>query len=328
MTAAADAYLPSAPAVAGLVALLLGGVVLGVLAIGRLRSCRLARLLAWALVVAAVAGAERLCASQPPGFRMLALVGVTLWALKAVVLVETRRVSPPCLPWRSWLGFVVAWPGMQPKPFTTPGRAPLKGAGELVVLGLRRLFFGVALVLMARLLWVATGSRLAATIALLPGLSLILHFGIFNIVAGAWRYAGINVHPLFRAPLQSQSLTEFWGRRWNLAFSELTALAVYRPLAASVGTRPALIASFGFSGLLHELAISLPVRAGFGLPLLYFALHGGLMLIERELTRRGRPPRGWAGRAWTLFWLATPLPILFHPPFLGSVVWPLIGIGA
>ncbi len=180
--------------------------------------------------------------------------------------------------------------------------------------------------LTARLVWVATGSRLAATIPLLPGLSLILHFGIFNIVAGIWRSIGVNVHPLFRAPLQSQSLTEFWGRRWNLAFSEMTTLAVYRPLAASVGTRPALVASFIFSGLLHELAISLPVRAGFGLPLLYFAVHGGLTLIERELTRRGRPLCGWVGRAWTLFWLILPLPILFHQPFLRGIVWPLIGI--
>lgn len=62
------------------------------------------------------------------------------------------------------------------------------------------------------------------------------------------------------------------------------------------------------------------------LPLLYFALHGGLMLIERALARRGRPLGGRLGRVWTLGWLALPLPILFHPPFLRGIVWPLIGI--
>jgi alginate O-acetyltransferase complex protein AlgI len=34
----------------------------------------------------------------------------------------------------------------------------------------------------------------------------------------------------------------------------------------------------------------------------------------------------WVGRAWTLAWLVLPLPILFHRPFLGGVLWPPIGI--
>jgi hypothetical protein len=29
---------------------------------------------------------------------------------------------------------------------------------------------------------------------------------------------------------------------------------------------------------------------------------------------------------WVLGWLAVPVPILFHPPFLRGVVWPLIGM--
>lgn len=327
MTAARDAYLPDGPLVAGLAALILLGTVLGNTLIGRLRPGGAARAAAWALVIGATAGVERLCADQPPGFRMLALVGVALWALKATVLVESRAAGSGALPPARRLGFVAAWPGMQPRPFGEPSRGPLEGAGALVALGARRLLLGVALVALARAVWLLTGSRAGATLPLLPGLSLILHFGIFTIAAGAWRRAGVNCRPLFRAPLLAQNLTEFWGRRWNLAFSELTALAVYRPLAGRVGARPALAASFLFSGLLHEMAISLPVRAGFGLPLLYFALHGGLMLIERALARRGRPLGGRLGRVWTLGWLALPLPILFHPPFLRGIVWPLIGIG-
>jgi hypothetical protein len=70
------------------------------------------------------------------------------------------------------------------------------------------------------------------------------------------------------------------------------------------------------------------VRAGFGLPLLYFAIHGALMLAERGLERAGRPiyRRAAVGRAWTTFWLLAPLPILFHRPFLRGVVWPILGI--
>ena len=90
---------------------------------------------------------------------------------------------------------------------------------------------------------------------LLPGLSLIVHFGVFDVLAGAGGRAGVDCTPLFRSPLRSASLGEFWGRRWNLAFSEMTALAVYQPLVLRIGRRPALAASFLGSGLLHELAI-------------------------------------------------------------------------
>jgi len=74
------------------------------------------------------------------------------------------------------------------------------------------------------------------------------------------------------------------------------------------------------------MAISVPVRAGFGLPLLYFLLHGGLVLVERALAKTGRPLSEMGGRVWTLFWLGAPLPILFHRPFLAGAIWPLIGI--
>jgi alginate O-acetyltransferase complex protein AlgI len=195
-------------------------------------------------------------------------------------------------------------------------------------MGLARSLTGLALVALACLAWVGTGSRALGTALLLPGLSLVLHFGLFNLLAGAWRLSGVDCRPLFVAPLRSTSLGEFWGRRWNLAFSQMTALAIYQPLVRRAGRRAALAASFLGSGLLHELAISVPVRAGYGLPMAYFALHGALMMIEGRLARAGRPIDRvpWAGRAWTLGWLVLPLPILFHRPFLAGVAWPLIGM--
>jgi hypothetical protein len=52
-----------------------------------------------------------------------------------------------------------------------------------------------------------------------------------------------------------------------------------------------------------------------------------LRLVEQGLKRAGHPisRHVWIGRAWTIFWLALPLPILFHRPFLAAVVWPLLG---
>lgn len=194
--------------------------------------------------------------------------------------------------------------------------------------GVAHAIAGAILVGLARLVWTQLHSRLLPTLLLLAGLSLMLHFGVCNVLAGAWRRRGVACDALFRAPLVSQSLGEFWARRWNVAFSEMTAIAVYRPLARRFGRGPALLAGFALSGALHELAISVPVRAGFGLPLLYFLLHGGLVLVERALARAGHPLSGVIGRAWVYVWVLVPLPLLFHQPFLAAVIWPVIAMPA
>ena len=323
-----NAYTPHEPAaMSGTVALLVLVLLLGhsIASFGMIRAARPA---AWALVVVAVTGVERLDAREPAGIRMLAIIGTLLYAMKAVVTVEARGQGAPPLALGRWLVFAALWPGMRPGPFSRAGVAPLPGAGSLAGKGLMRITIGVVLVALARLTWIETRSRLLATTLLLPGLSLIVHFGVFDVLAGAWRWAGIDCKPLFRSPLRSTSLGEFWGRRWNLAFSEMAALALYQPLVRRAGRGIALAASFLGSGLLHELAISVPVHAGYGLPLSYFALQGTLLMIEGRLARSGQPidRRPWIGRTWTLVWLLVPLPILFHRPFLAGVLWPLIGI--
>jgi len=123
----------------------------------------------------------------------------------------------------------------------------------------------------------------------------------------------------------STSLREFWGQRWNIAFTEMTSRIVFRPIAGRVGASTALVVAFAFAGLLHELALSLPVRAGFGLRLLYFAIHGAVMVIEHRREERGLRFGSLAGRVWVGAWLLIPLPLLFHPWFLSVTIWPLFG---
>jgi alginate O-acetyltransferase complex protein AlgI len=192
----------------------------------------------------------------------------------------------------------------------------LSGAWPLVGRGLAHLALGAALALFARVAF-AGGSKLLATLLLLPALSLLLHFGAFHVLAGLWRLAGADVEAPFRAPLRSASLGEFWSRRWNVPFSEMTSLVVYRPVSEAAGSGIGLFAAFAFSGLLHEVAISLPVRAGFGAPFLFFAIHGLLVGLERA--------RGPLGRGPTLVSLVAFLPLLLHPPFVRDVLWPLLG---
>ena len=323
-----SAYVPSGATVVLAVGSLLLGALLAGLAIQRLQPPRLARLSSWGLLVAGTAAVESICLAEPPGIRMLALIAFALLAMKSIVLTEERARGLLPLSFTRWLAFAAGWPGMQPRLFAGPREGPLPGARALVMRGVLRIVLGATLLVLARLAWTSLHSRLLASLGLLSGLSFVLHFGLCNVAAGLWRFLGVPCEALFRAPLLSQNLGEFWARRWNLAFSEMTATAVYRPFQPAFGRGPALMAGFLVSGLLHEMAISLPVRAGFGLPLLYFLLHGGLVLVEGALSRSGRPLTGGLGRAWTVFWLVAPLPLLFHRPFLAGVLWPLVGIPA
>jgi predicted DCC family thiol-disulfide oxidoreductase YuxK len=158
------------------------------------------------------------------------------------------------------------------------------------------------------------------------GMILVLHFGIFALLAIAWRSYGINVRPVMDAPLKSATLGEFWGRRWNGAFNQLAFENIFRPVARATGPITGTIAAFLASGLIHELVISLPARAGYGLPTAYFVLQGCGVLVQHRLTSiRG----GMPGRFVTILLVAVPAFWLFHPPFVRHVILPFMkAIGA
>src|SRR3954470_5701714 len=118
------------------------------------------------------------------------------------------------------------------------------------------------------------------------GIILVLHFGSFHLLSCAWRSAGVQARPLMNRPLASIGVAEFWGRRWNTAFRDLTHRFLFRPLTARLGPRAGLAAGFVFSGLIHELAISVPAGAGYGGPTLFFCLQVPAILFERS--RPGR----------------------------------------
>jgi Membrane bound O-acyl transferase family len=133
------------------------------------------------------------------------------------------------------------------------------------------------------------------------------------------------------APLLAQSVSEFWRRRWNTAFRDLTYRFLFRPLNARFGPRTALIAGFVFSGLVHELAISIPAGGGYGGPTLFFVLQVPTIFLERS--RLGHAiglGQGWRGWLLAALVLIVPAGLLFHPPFIRNLVLPFldaIGVG-
>jgi len=283
------------------------------------------RILLWSSFPGGLVVIERLTDNAPAGFRMLALSSFSLIALKGIVHAEYISQGETPLKFAQWTGFALGWFGMRPRIFATSNAGAFPHTAKpLALLGVRNTAIGLVFLGFARQLYVIGQGRWVGAIFLLTGISLVLHFGVCNLVAAAWRRQGVDCGAIFVAPLRSQTLGEFWSRRWNLAFSEMTAALVYRPLRRRFGPGLALLAAFLFSGLLHEMAISLPVRAGFGGPLFYFILHGALVLLERSWRPMRKVLSGWIGRIWTLFWLMLPLPLLFHQTFLREVLWALV----
>ncbi len=102
-----------------------------------------------------------------------------------------------------------------------------------------------------------------------------------------YRQLDFDAAPISREPWRSTSLADFWGRRWNLAFRDLAYAWVFLPLHRPLGPTPAAAAVFAFSGILHEVALSAPAGAGFGLPTLYFAIQFAGTELTAFLQRLG-----------------------------------------
>ncbi|HEX4141506.1 MAG TPA: membrane bound O-acyl transferase family-domain-containing protein [Candidatus Methylacidiphilales bacterium] len=114
------------------------------------------------------------------------------------------------------------------------------------------------------------------------GFIFLLHFGLFHLLALFWQSRGLDAPPLMKCPIAATSLHDFWGRRWNAGFRDIVFVLFFLPLARRYGTSAAALLTFLLSGLIHELVITVPAGAGYGLPTLYFALQGAGLMLERK----------------------------------------------
>jgi alginate O-acetyltransferase complex protein AlgI len=220
--------------------------------------------------------------------------------------------------------YLLGWVGMEPREFVRDGRRPSQPQPSAWIAPLARVIVGGAL-----LWWGARQllplSPLAAGWAGMIGIILLLHFGLFHLLALAWRTTGYPVKPLMNHPTRAGSVGEFWGHRWNRGFHNLAHRFIYEPLHQRLGRVPSLLAVFVVSGLIHDLVITVPARGGYGLPTAYFLLQGLALALERSPAgRRLGLGRGIVGRFYAMVIIAGPAFWLFPPVFVRHVILPML----
>jgi len=236
--------------------------------------------------------------------------------------------SVPVSPARRWAYFV-GWVGLDADEFFAPPCPVPPPRWHEWGLAAGKTVSG-AVLLWGVVPWVHATVPLATGVVGIVGLALFLHFGLFHVLALAWRVAGTPVVPIMRAPLAATSLADFWGRRWNRAYRHVSHAAFFRPCVRQLGLTGGTLAAFGISGVVHDLVISIPARGGYGGPTIYFLLQGLALLVEKLPPVAGALRRQrWAGWCWTVVMVVGPLRLLFHHPFLMNVIDPfLLAIGA
>jgi alginate O-acetyltransferase complex protein AlgI len=257
-----------------------------------------------------------------------------MWLLAVAIyagfkwLTWRRTLAPETPVWKHF-GYLLAWPGMDAAAFLRRSPQPDRPAPGEWIVATGKLLIGVLILWVITRLVPAEFSYCRGWVGM-TGIVFVLHFGLADVLSCAWRNVGALARPLMDWPIAAQSVSDFWGRRWNLAFRDLTHRFLFQPLTPRLGPRGALFAGFVFSGVIHDLVISLSAGGGYGLPTLYFLISGLAMFAERShLGRRLGLGRGWRGRLFAGVVLLGPAPLLFHPPFVERVVVPFLqAIGA
>lgn len=253
-----------------------------------------------------------------------------MWALSVAIFTGLKwmswwkaRARVAHSPGRS-LAYLVAWPGMDAETFLDADKHPTRPDVQEWLWATLKTALGVGLLwIMARL--IPEQYDLLRGWTGLFGLIFLLHFGSFHLISLLWRSLGIAAEPIMSKPILSKTLSEFWGKRWNLGFRQLAHELIFRPLHRRAGIAGAGLLVFVVSGLIHDLVISLPARGGYGLPTGYFVLQGlGVTLERSTLGRRLSLQKGPTAWIFLLIVTAGPAFWLFHPAFALRVILPFM----
>lgn len=284
-------------------------------------------LLPWIPVIALPLGALLLMPASVPAWEAMWLLAINVFAgVKWLSWASVRKSVSRAADCRRHLAYFLAWPGLDAEAFLSSARltAAIRPQVREWLLAILKtaagalLFWGVARLAYPR-------HPLAAAWGGMVGVALMLHFGVLHLLSCVWRTRGVNARRLMNIPLAATSISDYWGKRWNTAFRDLAHRVIFRPVSKRLGKTAALWSVFLFSGLVHDLVISVPAGGGYGLPTLFFLIQALAIEVEHSALGKklglGRGIRGWT---FTMFFLAAPIGLLFHLPFLQTIVLPMM----
>lgn len=146
--------------------------------------------------------------------------------------------------------------------------------------------------IVSTLILLFSGATMTAGFETLYALGTLVGVGLLGQAPSAWP-------PLTANPFTTESLSDFWARRWHQTLRRTFIVAGGIPLGWVTGRAGVVIGAFIASGLFHELGTYALGRGMDHRVTLFFTLQGVAVLLEglwKQLT--GREVRGWAGRIW------------------------------
>jgi hypothetical protein len=252
-----------------------------------------------------------------------------MWAIAFGLFVVAKALSYwPARNLRSsparLLGYFCVWPGLDARTFLSTQEFRGEVSAKEWCFAFAKMSLGLSLLLVGSKFSDVFDCYVVGWLGML-GFVFALHFGLFHLLSCYWRSRGVNAQPLMDWPIRSKSVSEFWGKRWNRAFRDLTHQFVFRPLVARLGPTVGSLSAFLFSGWIHELAITVPAGAGYGGPTAYFLLQGVGLLVERsQAGKRLGLGVGSRGRLFALAVIVLPVGLLFPRPFVVGIVAELL----
>jgi hypothetical protein len=125
-----------------------------------------------------------------------------------------------------------------------------------------------------------------------------------------------RIYPIHETPIVSQSLGEFWGKRWNRWVQDWL-----RDVASLVRRRPLFLRLcfiFFCSGLFHEVMFNLPYwliyqKSFFGTMVLYFLIQAAGLWIDKRFVYRAP---AFVQRLYLWAIVLLPSPIFLNTPLL------------
>jgi len=266
-----------------------------------------------------------------PFGRMLIIIIVLFMVMKVCVFMMPKSGASQ-LTWFQTFLFFFFWPGMQPARF----RERKSGLDWW-----KDAFWGTFFLILGALWSVGVKASVDAGLSpafagllSLPGISMMGHVGGLRVLRGALRKVGYDVEQLFTDPFLADSMADFWGTRWNLAFSDMNRfvfvaamrtaleddLGVSKARAGQIG----VFTAYAASALLHEFGITVPVWAGFGGPSFYFLVQGFCVIVEKQpAVAQWREKFPTIARLFAIVAIAAPFPICFVVPFRTEIALPL-----